>query len=629
MMQADYGRRESKFKGASGIQKGRLLGKASLVPKWLLYVAFMISFSLPNLVFSGRHWFDTLHIMKWFVTMVPIGVLSLVFGIYLLRFGAKRTGFTFDPFGLVWILLLMLVTTQPFFVNLSTITTYAKEWFYFASLLGVYLLAYNLCVDGRFHRALLWGGVVNGAVNVLFAELLIRNMNSGYPFILDVPGNYIGNTAQQEMFGLWMAMSVLNSLFLHMYYVGQPAGKLGVIKVWRYKIKIIVLINLFFLAVNSWGLWSSTARGGILSMLVAFVVLCLGLLRNGDKESLKSSLKLFGVVMLFLGLVLYISANIGTGRGIALVDKMQDMIHNPTSIGGRISIWRTSLEVFLKSPVTGVGLGQYKWNFLDGQKLMYQKYPELINSQGYEWQFTYWAHSEYIQWLCETGILGGIILLLLALWWLYRFIRSLMSGERLPPEALWGCAMAFLLWFDALFSRPFHRIENSVWMALAFAMANRSIIPEKFRRIEVDSDLIYRCFGGFVAAISLLGLVFMGGGLYGDKLIYKAVSTPGSALEKQELLQRAGRFLMSRDDAQEQLGMLYIEAGRLQEDAAIQLEGARILYMSFLKRPTSKLLFDLMNQAQLLNNTEMFQVLAKYLNPGMFGIIPSPIAISQ
>lgn len=607
-----------RFKGA-GFKKAQT-SEVALIPNWLLYPMFFISFSLPNLVFSGRHWFDTLHIMKWTVTMVPVGIVAVVAGLRLAWYGAKRTRFVMDPFGAIWLLLLLLITLQPAIIRFSSISTYVKEWFYFACLFAVYLLSYNSSRNNRFHRVLLWGGNVNAAINVLFAELLIRHANKGFPFILDVPGNYIGNTAQQEMFGLWMAMAVLNALYLHLYYVGETREGSNALR------RPVVLANLFTLAVVSWGLWSSTARGAILSLVVAFVVLLLGLWRSGNKIALRRSVKLFGVVLVFLALVLGISSMIGTGRGNALVSKMMDMVQNPTSVGARISIWRTSWEVFLKEPVTGVGLGQYKWHFLDGQRLMFQKHPELLGAEGYGWQYTYWAHSEYIQWLCETGVIGALLLLGLALWWLYRFGRTLIRGEHIPPEALWGCAMVFLLWFDALFSRPFHRIENSVWMALAFALANRSILSARVKWTAIDTEFVYRGFGVLVAGISMAGFVFLAGGISGDQLIYKSIAQQSGAQEKLDQLREAGKYMMSRDDASEQVGHLLIQVGKLQQNAEIFSQGLQQLYSSFAARPTSKLLFELLNYAKQLNNAELLNALTRYLNPGMYGAAPPPEA---
>ncbi len=602
---------KAKFKG-SGSGRPERVGK--LVPESLLSFAFLVSFALPNLVFSGYYWFDTLHLWKWIYTMAPVGLLALVMGVQLLRYGAKRFEFSLDPFGVAWLFLIVLLTVQPFVVGMSSISTYVKEWFFFAVLFAVYVIAYRLCPGGRFHRLLLWGGNLNAATNVLFAELLIRNLNKGFPFILNVPGNYIGNTAQQEMFGLWTAMAVLNCLFLHLSYVGEEKGSAS-------KNRLpLVIGNLFLLAVNSWGLWSSTARGAILSLLVAFFVLMLCLGRTGEWKAAKRAFKLFGVVVLFLALLLFVSAQIGTDRGNALVSKMKDMIENPTSVGSRISIWRVSQEVFLKKPVTGVGLGQYKWNFLDGQRLLFEKHPELRQDSEYHWQFTFWAHSEYIQWVCETGIVGGVFLLALALWWMWGFWGMLKRGERVPPEALWGCSMLFLLWFDALFSRPFHRIENAVWMSLAFALANRSILPASIKWTADTSDRAYRAFGGLLVVVSLYGFFFLAGGAIGDKNLYRSVAVSSSIEKKERQIARAESFLMSRDDAKEQRAYLNIQIGKITNDFDRFSDGIKELYEAFQRRPSSKLLFELLGYGRQLGSKELLEALARYIDPGTMGI---------
>ncbi|MDR1515732.1 MAG: O-antigen ligase family protein [Synergistaceae bacterium] len=598
-----------KFKGIGGKP-----AKTALVPQWLLWACFLISFSAPNLVFSGRYWFDTLHIMKWTVTMLPIGILTLIAGSVLASRELGKVDFVLDPFGALWLILVLFVTAQPLFTPMTSYSTFGKEWFYFSCLFATYMLAYNACKGGKLHRALLWGASVNASVNVLFAEMLMKGTNKGFHFILDVPGNYIGNTAQQEMFGLWMAMAVLNCIYLHLFYVDER--KEGERWLDRPALLGVLLLNFFFLSVNSWGLWNSTARGGILSLIVAFVILVTGLWRSGHVSALKRSYKVFGVVVIFLAVVLAGGLLLGIGRGGALVTKMMDMIKNPTSIGNRISIWKTSFEVFRIRPATGVGLGHYKWHFLAGQRNLYSKYPELLNDPEYEWQFTYWAHSEYIQWLCETGVLGAGLLALMALWWLYSFVMALIKKKELPPEALWGCAMLFLLWFDALFSRPFHRIENSVWMSLAFALSNRSILPRQLKWTAVDSAWVYRAFGVFIAVVSLYGFVFLAGGIRGDQLIYQSLARPSTFQEKDDLLKRAEGPLMSRDDAREQYGYLLVELGVIQKDQEVFLEGIRRLYGAFIRRPTSKLLFELTDYARQINNRELLEILSTYFKPG-------------
>ena len=88
------------------------------VPLWIFYPLIFISLALPNLIYSGSEWFDTLHIMKWAWTMVPVAVIALIGGSMLALFGAGRTGFRLDLFGAVWLGLLAFVTLQTLWCDI-------------------------------------------------------------------------------------------------------------------------------------------------------------------------------------------------------------------------------------------------------------------------------------------------------------------------------------------------------------------------------------------------------------------------------------------------------------------------------------------------------------------------------
>jgi O-antigen ligase len=590
---------------------GELCAKKNLVPAWLYYAAFLITFTVPNLVFSGAHWFDTLHIMKWFVTMAPVGVISIAAGINLLRFGSEKTGFTVDAFALVWFFLVFLMISQPVFIRLSSPSTFAKEWFFFATLFAVYMLAYNLRPHGRFLRVLLWGGSINAAVNVIFAELMIREIPTGLPFIMNVPGNYIGNTGQQEMMGLWVAMAVLNGLFLHVHYICEWSAK----KASRF----LLAVNFVLFLINAAGLWRTTTRGAILALAISGAVMFVSFLRSRNTKAAVRLLSLFLTALLLLGVVLAVNPSDSTKRGTALIWKMLDIVRNPGTFGGRIAIWRVSGEVFLKNPVAGVGLGHYKWHFLEGQRDMFAKYPDLVNNPNYKWQFTYWAHSEYLQWLCEAGIIGSVILGLMVLWWLYRFLcEVVIKRKEIPPEAVWGCAMIFMLFFDALFSRPFHRIEIAVWMSLALALANRSILPDLGKWIALENKTIYRALGALISLVAACGLIFLGGGMRGDKLMLGALIA-SSPETKRELLDKAEWYLMSREAAGEMKAELDIAVGIQTEDPDLYLRGVVRLYESFKARPNSERLYKLFDYTRNLNSVELTKELVPYMPPRSAG----------
>lgn len=86
--------------------------KKVLFDKLFFCLAF-ISLALPNLIFSGPRFFDTLHIMKWVFAMIPVAVMAIVGGVRLCFYGAGRTGFRLDSFGLLWLGMLIYISIQP------------------------------------------------------------------------------------------------------------------------------------------------------------------------------------------------------------------------------------------------------------------------------------------------------------------------------------------------------------------------------------------------------------------------------------------------------------------------------------------------------------------------------------
>ena len=66
---------------------------------------------------------------------------------------------------------------------------------------------------------------------------------------------------------------------------------------------------------------------------------------------------------------------------------------NPGTFGKRDGIWKTALSMISENPIKGVGIGHFKWHYLKAQIIAMSKFPSM------EWQYTYWAHSEYLQWV--------------------------------------------------------------------------------------------------------------------------------------------------------------------------------------------------------------------------------------
>jgi len=544
----------------SGAPRSLSAAEMPTAPHALVFLVFYISFALPNLVFSGEYFFSTLHLMKWAATLAPLALLGALAGYRVLRYGTDATGFSLDGFAVLWLVLLLYVTAQPLWVAIRSKETILLEWFFFGGLWLTYVLA-TLLADKRILRALLWGALINAAISVFFAEMQIRHMVEGFAFILPTPGHYIANTGQANMFALWMAISGLGGAFL---FLSEERTRLA------RGMACCFLIPVF------WGLIASTSRSGILSFILGFTTLAAFLLRLEGRRRLPA---IALVIALFIAAG-WANITLYPERAARLTDKMGDVIERPLTIANRDSIWATGWTMFTEQPVKGVGLGQFKWHYLHAQRSMLERRPHM------KWQYTHWAHNEFLQWMAETGVAGAAIFFFLWLWWAWSALRAFVRKEPLSGGAIWGSALVMLFGFDALWTRPFHRIENAVWLALAFALTNREILRPIFpvpspKQFEKGGRLV----GAVVCFACLAGLLYLGDGVRGDRMLRLATENSDNPPLQKEYLERAGRTLMLRETAEKHLGYYNVGLGEFTKDTQLIAEGLNGVVGFFEKQP--------------------------------------------
>jgi len=589
----------------------------TLVPMYILIPLWLIALTLPNLIYSGVFWYETLHLTKWVVCGASVALAGAIAGFRLLYYGSEKLAFKMDGFVVLWIILFVFLMIQPFWTNIRSISSFTQESFCFIAVIGFYIMSLN-SFPLKVARPLIWLANINGAINVLFAELQSNPVlwekyseiiGSSIALILPTPGNYIGNTGQQNMFGLWLAICIMNSAYLYVAYAILPSGKKRSLPV--------TLLNIVFLFINCWGLWISTSRSAMLSLLVGIFVLIIMFLRlKTDMAFIKRMLTVVGIFLL----AVMASYMLNPGRFDVNIGKTMDMVQNAESIGGRSGIWATSWTMFTMYPIKGVGLGQYKWHYLDAQRKMFDKYADSI------WQYTHWAHNEFLQWFCEAGIVGGTILLLMLLWWFISVLAALIKKKETSSEAIWANALIALVLFNALWTRPFHRIENILWLSFAFAIANREMLINfsrfSFSKIRKPFSI---AIGVTFMIISLAGILFLSDGMRGDRQLRLALST-GNPTVQRDLLEKAHSHMMVKLEAEKQLAyhyMSYGEAARSEQDL---LAGLERLLNYFKKEPHSQELSVLFEWGQRLQNVEVLRYLAGFLKPGSFEFVEMPAA---
>ncbi|MBR1486846.1 MAG: O-antigen ligase family protein, partial [Synergistaceae bacterium] len=437
-----------------------------LVPSWILLPLWCISLALPNLIYSGLNFADTLHIIKWTVAGVPVAIALFVAGVRLAIYGPERIKLKLDIFAIIWAIILVYCAAMPLWIDINSPTGFVLEMTCFATVWVFYVITVSSYPDWGVKPVIILG-IVNASINIFFAELQSRNMNdltflrgtifedliSWSSLILPTPGNYIGNTAQQNMFGLWIAISVLGAIYLYVFDVWKKeeascevsqkfkaevwlpvlslcvavvnmkfyfaneikiAGFLAIIFVLLAFVSIYKLGNkkhlyyslviLFFAGWCSWGLIESTSRSAILALITGLVMMFIISALKFNKRYLIR----FAAIMLLVLTVISVALSSGD-KAAAILKKTQDIIENYEAIGQRRGIWATSFAMFHKYPM-GVGIGQYKWHYLDGQREAFKLFPD---ADWMKWQYTHWAHNEFLQFFCEAGTIGGILFLVM------------------------------------------------------------------------------------------------------------------------------------------------------------------------------------------------------------------------
>ena len=195
--------------------------------------------------------------------------------------------------------------------------------------------------------------------------------------------------------------------------------------------------------------------------------------------------------------------------------------------------------------------------------------------------------------------------------------QNIPSNVLLSPEVIWGCALVALILFNALWTRPFHRIENTLWLALALAITNREVLKGRLGWRASFSSGFTKLIGISFAAAALAGLVYLGSGIEGNLLLRQALSTRSATVQR-SLLERAALHPIVREDALKNLGYHYFQVGEQTNDIQTMAQGFNLLWQHFLREPHSEDLSVLLQWAQRFQQVETLKELVSYLKPGTY-----------
>ncbi len=180
-------------------------------------------------------------------------------------------------------------------------------------------------------------------------------------------------------------------------------------------------------------------RGELLAAAVAVGVLVLALC-SPKKRRLVVALG-SGLAVLALGLVLAFLPQLKAVPVLArYVETVEQLLSGGDITSGRGALMALAVQGFRAAPVFGLGWGRYI--DLSAQIGMCDTDGNLIED----------CHNIYLQFACETGLVGAVLICLPIAWLLWRTWRRLgLAKGSGDPEALRFAAISFLLQFFLLF----------------------------------------------------------------------------------------------------------------------------------------------------------------------------------
>ena len=204
-------------------------------------------------------------------------------------------------------------------------------------------------------------------------------------------------------------------------------------------------------------LFLTGSRGGIVSAMVVialwgWVMIWRSPLRGGRMRIGAGGVAILAAAALFVWLA----------PGIIL-NRVRPSNSMPDVRRQCLAIWRGSFGIFRAHPLAGTGMGTFETAYPRYQT----KAQDLITEH---------AHNDYVEAFTETGLLGGVLILLALVLFLRRAFGNLAARLRYEPGwmQLGGAIACCGLLVHSLVDFNLHIPANAAWFAFCAALASLS-----------------------------------------------------------------------------------------------------------------------------------------------------------
>ncbi|MBY0244425.1 MAG: O-antigen ligase family protein [Sphingobacteriaceae bacterium] len=370
-------------------------------------------------------------------------------------------------------------------------STVLKLYLIFILICGISVVfAVNFSVSVISFMQLLVGLITTINLAILFYGRLHLVFKISILFALNVL--FLGLMQIKDLF---TASSILSGLY---QFKGNTGNVNFLAASFNVKIPFILIGLLYFNGFKKWFLslvlfigatciFLSASRGAYLGLIFQLLIFLIYYLKVNSFS--KSSLLNLSYLIIPLALSFYTSNSIfnaskaslsaGDSRYASVTDRLaqinQDGSVPITEQQGRLAYWKNALIMISKSPIVGVGVGNWPM-----ESMAYE--GKLMNNV----EFSGHAHNDLLEIATESGILNGIVFaVILFSLLIINFKRVSSSHDQQTTFIALLCLMLLMPYgADVMFSFPLYRppmvICISLMLAFTIINTNKTYVPSSF-----------------------------------------------------------------------------------------------------------------------------------------------------
>lgn len=311
--------------------------------------------------------------------------------------------------------------------------------------------------------------------------------------------NLKGNTGNINIFASSLCIKIPFVLF-------------GIISINKWK-KGLSFITLFM---ASCCVFLTASRAMFIGLLLEIIVFFIGYIYLIRKKS-KQLIPICFVLIASFGLSTYILNHSDAYNRKSAVSRLEN-VSQDASANARLTMWKNAAKITKNYPLTGIGLGNWKVEFLGYGKYLYT--GTVVSTH---------AHNDFIEVCVETGLVNGLLFLILIVSIVYINLKRILGNEdRHTKRIAWLVVLILTVYtIDSFLNFPLYR--PTIQLLFCFGIVLTVVNSKTIKHNELPRPIIQsKILSLFLIIISVCGIYF-------NYFSFKASQLERNIIEDQEL----------------------------------------------------------------------------------------------